>query len=120
MDRQAGYASAQFDLARDLVTATATVTAIVMPTPRPTATTTASAISTATATATQTVAPIANSAATLLYRMDGKRFIGRTDEMLAAVFVESAIRKNRLTFPVAFCQSRSRAKSVRRLPKSYT
>ena len=85
MDRQAGYPSAQFDLARDLVTATATVTAIVTPTPRPTATTKASATSTATAAAMQTAAPTANSAATLIYRMDGKRFIGRTDEMLAVV-----------------------------------
>ena len=83
MARQAGYPSAQFDLARDLVTATATVTAIVTPTPRPTA----SATSTATATATQTAAPTANSAATLLYRMDGKRFIGRAEEKLTA-FVE--------------------------------
>ena len=87
MARQAGYPSAQFDLARDLVTATATVTAIVTPTPRPTATATASATSTATATATQTAAPTANSAATLLYRMDGKRFIGRAEEKLTA-FVE--------------------------------
>ena len=91
MDRQAGYPSAQFDLARDLVTATATVTAIVTTTPHPTATITASATSTATATATQAAARTANSAATLLYRMDGKRFIGRTNEKLTA-FVE-----NRLT-----------------------
>jgi carbohydrate-binding DOMON domain-containing protein len=84
MARQAGYPSAQFDLARDLVTATATVTAIVTRTPRPTATATASATSTATATATQTAAPTANTAATLLYRMDGKRFIVGADEMLSA------------------------------------
>ena len=82
MARQAGYPSAEFDLACDL--ATATITATATATSRPTAPATASATSTATATATQTAAPIANTAATLLYRMDGKRFIVRADEMLSA------------------------------------
>src|SRR5262245_16906533 len=88
MARQAGYPSAQFDLARDLVTATATVTAIVTPTPCPTATATASATSTATATATQTAAPTAARTPTVCSIVwTEKRFVGRTDEIRTA-FVE--------------------------------